>query len=90
MPTQALALLPLLLPRAPLSPQPILRILSTLGEPSHNKPLHRGRVDYKVQKRALGQLTVLVQVGAVSREGREVLERCWGILERGLEYRALR
>ncbi|ORY88627.1 Mis6-domain-containing protein [Leucosporidium creatinivorum] len=90
LPPQALALLPLLLPRAPLSSQPVLRILSILGEPSHNKPLHRGRVDYKVQKRALGQLTVLVQVGGVSREGREVLERCWGVLERGLEYRALR
>lgn len=43
-----------------------------------------------MQKRALGQLTVLVQVGGVSREGKEVLERCWGVLERGLEYRALR
>lgn len=89
-PSQSLALLPLLLPRQPLTAQPVLRVISALGEPSHIKPLHKGRVDYKVQKRALGQLSVLLQAGAVGKDGKEVLERCWGILERGLEYRVLR
>lgn len=90
MPSQSLALLPLLLPRQPVGAQPVLRILSSLGEPAHTRPLHKGRVDYKVQKRALGQLSVLLQAGAVGKDGKEILERCWGILERGLEYRALR
>lgn len=61
-----------------------------LGEPSHVKILHHGRVDYKVQKKALEGLVVLLEVGAVGREGRELLGRFWSVLERGLEYGMLR
>lgn len=86
----AVALLQRLLPRSPVSASPILRIISVLGEQSNNKALHRGRVEYKAQKKALEGLNVLLEVGAVSREGSETLQRFWGVIARGLEYGTLR
>lgn len=86
----ATALLPLLLPRHPLSPAPVLRIVSVLGEQHHNKPKHAGQVDYRLQRAALERLSLLLEAGAVSREGREALGGLWGVLARGLEYGTLR
>ncbi|GAA5861616.1 hypothetical protein JCM1840_005207 [Sporobolomyces johnsonii] len=89
-PQHALLLLSALIPKTPLSPRPILSILSSLGEAAHNRPLHAGQVEYKVQKRMLEQLAVLLELGSVSNEAREVLERLYGVVERGLDYRVLR
>lgn len=43
-----------------------------------------------MQKKALEGLCVLLEVGAVGKEGRETLDQFWGVLERGLEYGMLR
>lgn len=86
----SLALLPLLLPRVPISSRPVLRIISTLGLSWDQKPAHHGRVKLTVQKKALEGLCVLLEVGAVGKEGRETLDQFWGVLERGLEYGMLR
>ncbi|GAA6002019.1 uncharacterized protein JCM10292_001800 [Rhodotorula paludigena] len=87
---QALKLLPALVPREPLPVQPVLLTLSTLGDASHNLPLGAGKVDYKVQRRALEQLVVLLELGAVSEQARGTLDRLYGVVERGLQYRTLR
>ncbi|GAA6030666.1 hypothetical protein JCM8097_006262 [Rhodosporidiobolus ruineniae] len=79
--SQSLSLLPSLVPLSPLGPRPILLTLSSLGAAS---------VDLKVQRRALEQLVILLELGAVGKEGTEVLERLVSVVERGLEYRALR
>ncbi|GAA6030687.1 hypothetical protein JCM8097_006273 [Rhodosporidiobolus ruineniae] len=79
--SQSLSLLPSLVPLSPLGPRPILLTLSSLGAAS---------VDLKVQRRALEQLVILRELGAVGKEGTEVLERLVSVVERGLEYRALR
>ena len=47
-------------------------------------------MEYKTQKKALEGLNVLLEVGAVSREGLETLQRFWGVIARGLEYGTLR
>ncbi|GAA6057186.1 hypothetical protein JCM3770_004367 [Rhodotorula araucariae] len=86
----ALRLLPLLLPRAPLGLRPVALTISVLGEAAHSLPLYNGKLDYKVQRRALGQLVVLLELGAVGEEGRAVLDRLFGVIERGLQYRMLR
>ncbi|KAK4701827.1 centromere protein I, partial [Phenoliferia sp. Uapishka_3] len=71
-----------------------LQLLSILGSASHNKPPHKGKIDYKVQNRALHLLVALGEWGMLDGGGkdgaREVLEEGWGVLERGLEYRNLR
>ncbi|GAA5909578.1 hypothetical protein JCM6882_003460 [Rhodosporidiobolus microsporus] len=91
MPTPpAFALLPALIPREPLALRPVLLTLSSLGETSHARPPHAGKVDYKVQRRALEQLAVLMELGAVGKEGTEALDRLFGVVERGLDYRMLR
>ncbi|GJN94703.1 hypothetical protein Rhopal_007794-T1 [Rhodotorula paludigena] len=87
---QALKLLPELVPREPLPVQPVLLTLSALGDASHNLPLGAGKVDYKVQRRALEQLVVLLELGAISEQARSTLDRLYGVVERGLQYRTLR
>ncbi|GAA5828509.1 hypothetical protein JCM11251_000824 [Rhodosporidiobolus azoricus] len=86
----AYTLLSALVPREVLPVRAILLILSSFGEISHSRPLHAGKVDYKLQRRALEQLAVLHELGAVEKEGREVLDRLYGVVERGLDYRTLR
>jgi hypothetical protein len=81
--SQSLSLLSALLPRDALPLRPILLLLSTLT----NSP---PAIDYKVIRRALEQLGVLIEIGAVSKEGMEALDRLFGVVERGLEFRTLR
>ncbi|GAA5851930.1 hypothetical protein JCM8547_000102 [Rhodosporidiobolus lusitaniae] len=88
--SQAYSLLAALLPREPLSIKPVLLTVSSLGESSQNRPLYAGKIEYKVQRRALEQLAVLLELGAVEKEGREALDRLYGVGERGLEYKNLR
>lgn len=88
--SQSLRLLPLLLPRAPLPLGPVLLTVSVLGEASHSLPPRAGKVDYAVQRRALEQLIVLLELGGVSQQGRDALDRLYGVIERGLLYRTLR
>ncbi|GAA5932676.1 hypothetical protein JCM1841_006934 [Sporobolomyces salmonicolor] len=89
-PQHALHLLSTLIPKTPLSPRAILSMLSSLGEAAHSRPLRAGQIEYKVQKRVLEQLVALLELGAVSKDARDVLERFYSVVERGLDYRVLR
>ncbi|BGP20883.1 hypothetical protein JCM10213_003381 [Rhodosporidiobolus nylandii] len=86
----ALALLPCLIPRGPLPLRAVLLTVSSLREATHSLPTGAGHVDYKVQRRALEQLGVLLELGAVGKEGSETLDRLYGVVERGLDYKTLR
>lgn len=87
---QATSLLSLVLPREPLQPAPVLRIVSIIGEVSQSKPAYAGKVDYRVQRAALDRLSLLLEAGAVSREARKSLGGLWGVLARGMDYGTLR
>lgn len=86
----SITLLGLIFPSSLLGAAPILRVVSILGEGSNSKLQHHGRVQYKVQRRALEMLVQLVELGVVGPQGRDALESFWGILEQGLEYKTLR
>ncbi|GAA5970370.1 hypothetical protein JCM11641_001684 [Rhodosporidiobolus odoratus] len=88
--SDACTLLSALLPQTPLAVRPVLLTLSCLGEVPHDRPQGDGKVDYKVQRRALEQLAALLELNAVGKEGKEVLDRLYGTLERGLQYKTLR
>ncbi|GAA5897997.1 uncharacterized protein JCM6883_000887 [Sporobolomyces salmoneus] len=66
-----------------------LRIVSSLGEAAHSRP-SSSRVDYPIQRRLLCQLVTLKLVGAISKEGIDALRRCYGVLEKLLDYETLR
>ncbi|GAA5845863.1 hypothetical protein JCM9279_002404 [Rhodotorula babjevae] len=87
---QSLRLLPHLIPKATLPLDPILLTISCLGDSTHSLPPRAGRVDYAVQRRALEQLAILIELGAVGREGLEALDRLYGAVEQALRYRILR
>lgn len=87
---QSLRLLPQLIPRTTLPLDPVLLAISTLGDSTHSLPPRAGKVDYAVQRHALEQLAALVELSAVGREGLEALDRLYGAVEQGLQYRILR
>ena len=79
-----------IVPREPITSDPILLIVSSLGEEAHNRSTLEGRVEYRLQKRILQQLVVFCELGAIEREGIDLLRRCYGVLEKGLDYKMLR
>ncbi|GAA5915550.1 hypothetical protein JCM8208_002427, partial [Rhodotorula glutinis] len=87
---QSLHLLPQLIPRTTLPLDPVLLTISVLGDSTTSLPPRAGHVAYAVQRRALEQLVVLFELGAVAREGLEALDRLFGVVEGGLQYRILR
>ncbi|GAA5944947.1 hypothetical protein JCM3775_005508, partial [Rhodotorula graminis] len=87
---QSLRLLPQLIPLTALPLDPVLLTTSVLGESTDSLPPRAGQVTYAVQRRALEQLAVLLELGAVGREGLKALDRLYDAVEQGLEYRILR
>ncbi|KPV72872.1 uncharacterized protein RHOBADRAFT_55543 [Rhodotorula graminis WP1] len=87
---QSLRILPQLIPHTALPLDPVLLTTSVLGQSTASLPPRAGQVAYAVQRRALEQLAVLLELGAVGREGLEALDRLYGAVEQGLRYRILR
>lgn len=83
-------MLPLLLPRTIVPASSVLHLASLLGAATHDKRPHGGRVEYKVQQRALELVGGLLTIGALGSDASAALEVHWGVYARGLEYGVLR
>ncbi|GAA6010137.1 hypothetical protein JCM10207_005635 [Rhodosporidiobolus poonsookiae] len=81
---QALALLPALIPREPLGIRPVLLILANIGRSSTENLPSRGGQNATIQRKALDQLAIMMELGAVGSDGKDVLARLFTAGETGL------